>query len=92
MNVTKSEEIRSPPLLALITFLNVDYLYLLIFVRYNIMDLRGNDQLGPSGGPRYPHLFGNEYHTIAEGNKNKPICWVMKLQDGKDQPKKANDT
>ncbi len=41
--------------------------------------------------PRKPHPFGNEYHTIANGEKDgKPIMWQMKIVEGKDRPKKAN--
>ena len=41
--------------------------------------------------PQKPHLFGNEYHTIADGEKDgKPIMWRMKIVEGKDHPKKAN--
>ena len=42
--------------------------------------------------PRKPHPFGNEYHTIADGDKGYPIMWRMKLQEGKDRPKKADGT
>ena len=40
--------------------------------------------------PRKPHPFGNEYHTIADGDDGKPIMWRIKLQEGKDRPKKAD--
>eukprot|EP00804_Cyclotella_cryptica_P008982 CCRYP_003105-RA/>CCRYP_003105-RA protein AED:0.31 eAED:0.24 QI:0/0/0/1/0/0/2/0/230 len=33
-----------------------------------------------------PHPFGNEYHTIADGDDGKPIVWQIKIQDGKDCP------
>ncbi|KAL7475080.1 hypothetical protein ACHAW6_001012 [Cyclotella cf. meneghiniana] len=32
--------------------------------------------------PRKPHPFGNEYHSIADGDDGKPIMW-----QGKDRPK-----
>eukprot|EP00804_Cyclotella_cryptica_P008981 CCRYP_003098-RA/>CCRYP_003098-RA protein AED:0.21 eAED:0.21 QI:0/0/0/1/1/1/2/0/282 len=32
------------------------------------------------------HPFGNEYHTIADGDDGKPIVWQIKIQDGKDCP------
>ena len=37
--------------------------------------------------PRKPHPFGNEYHSIADGDGGKPIMWRVKLQEGKDRPK-----
>ena len=40
--------------------------------------------------PRKPHPFGNEYHSIADGDGGKPIMWRVKLQEGKDRPKNAN--
>ena len=40
--------------------------------------------------PRKPHPEGNEYHSIADGDDGKPIMWRVKLQEGKDRPKKAN--
>ncbi|KAL7462616.1 hypothetical protein ACHAXS_004556 [Conticribra weissflogii] len=40
--------------------------------------------------PRKPHPYGNEYHTIADGDKGSPIMWRMKLQEGKDRPKKSD--
>ncbi len=36
--------------------------------------------------PRKPHPFGNEYHTIADGDQGKPIMWRAKVQEGKDRP------
>ena len=39
--------------------------------------------------PRKPHPFGNEYHTIADGDGGKPIMFWIKLVEGKDRPKKA---
>ena len=36
--------------------------------------------------PRKPHPFGNEYHTIADGDQGKPIMWRAKIQEGKDRP------
>ncbi len=40
--------------------------------------------------PRKPHPFGNEYHSIADGDGGKPIMWRVKIVDGKDCPKKAD--
>jgi hypothetical protein len=40
--------------------------------------------------PRKPHPFGNEYHSICDGDDGKPIMWRIKLVEGKDRPKKAN--
>ena len=45
--------------------------------------------------PRKPHPFGNEYHNIADGFmekvlEGKPIMWRVKLQEGKDRPKKPD--
>ena len=45
--------------------------------------------------PRKPHPFGNEYHSIADGATEKvlegnPIMWRVKLQEGKDHPKKPD--
>jgi hypothetical protein len=37
--------------------------------------------------PRKPHPFGNEYHSIADGDDGKPIMWRIRLQEGKDRPK-----
>ncbi len=34
--------------------------------------------------------FGNEYHSIADGDDGKPIMWRLKIVEGKDRPKKAN--
>ncbi|KAL7524687.1 hypothetical protein ACHAXR_004709, partial [Thalassiosira sp. AJA248-18] len=42
--------------------------------------------------PRKPHPFGNEYHSIADGDQGRPIMWRIKLQEGKDRPKKADGT
>ncbi len=41
--------------------------------------------------PRKPHPFGNEYHTICDGEfgLENPIMWHVKLQEGKDWPAKA---
>jgi hypothetical protein len=39
--------------------------------------------------PRKPHPFGNEYHSIADGDDGRPIMWRVKLQEGKDRPKNA---
>jgi hypothetical protein len=41
---------------------------------------------------RKPHPSGNEYHSIAYGDDGKPIMWRIKLQEGKDRPKKADGT
>ena len=41
--------------------------------------------------PRKPHPFGNEYHTIADGDGGNAICWRAKLQEGKDRPKNGNE-
>ncbi len=40
--------------------------------------------------PRKPHPFGNEYHSIADGDDGKPIMWRVKIVEGKDKPKRAN--
>jgi hypothetical protein len=40
--------------------------------------------------PRKPHPRGNEYHSIADGDDGKPIMWRVKLQEGKDRPKKPD--
>ena len=39
--------------------------------------------------PRKPHPQGNEYHSIADADKDgtKPIMWRVKLVEGKDRPK-----
>ena len=42
--------------------------------------------------PRKPHPFGNEYHSIADGEtekvlEGKLIMWRVKLQEGKYLPK-----
>ena len=39
-----------------------------------------------------PYPYGNEYHTFADGNDGKPIMWRIKIQEGKDRPKKADGT
>jgi hypothetical protein len=36
------------------------------------------------------HMFGNEYHTIADGDGGKPIMFWIKLVEGTDHPKKAD--
>ena len=43
--------------------------------------------------PRKPHPFGNEYHSICDGNIDddlnncgNPIMWRIELQEGKDRP------
>ena len=40
--------------------------------------------------PRKPHPFGNEYHTIADGDQGKAIMWRVKIQEGKDKPMNGN--
>ena len=40
--------------------------------------------------PRKPHPFGNEYHSIADGDQGKPIMWRVKIQEGKDRPMNGN--
>jgi hypothetical protein len=40
--------------------------------------------------PRKPHPFGNEYHSIADGDDGRPIMFRIKLVEGKDRPKKAD--
>jgi hypothetical protein len=40
--------------------------------------------------PQKPHPYGNEYHSIADGDKGYPIMWRVKLQEGKDRPTKAD--
>ena len=40
--------------------------------------------------PRKPHPFGNEYHSIADGDDGKAIMWRVKLVEGKDRPKKPD--
>jgi hypothetical protein len=39
---------------------------------------------------RKPHPFGNEYHSICDGDNGAPIMWRVKLQEGKDRPKKSD--
>jgi len=34
---------------------------------------------------------GNLYHSIADGDQDKPILWRIKLQEGKDRPKDNNN-
>ncbi|KAL7461873.1 hypothetical protein ACHAXS_002279 [Conticribra weissflogii] len=41
--------------------------------------------------PQKPHPSGNKYHSIADGDQGKPIMWWVKLQEGKDCPKDANN-
>ena len=41
--------------------------------------------------PRKPHPFGNEYHTIADGDQGKAIMWRAKIQEGKDKPMDGNN-
>ncbi len=42
--------------------------------------------------PQKPWPFGNEYHSIADGDENghNPIMWRVRLVKGKDRPKLAN--
>jgi hypothetical protein len=40
--------------------------------------------------PCKPRPFGNKYHSIADGDDDKPIMWRVKIVEGKNQPKKAN--
>jgi hypothetical protein len=40
--------------------------------------------------PRKPHPFGNEYHSIADGDKGHFIMWRICLVEGKDRPKRPN--
>ena len=40
--------------------------------------------------PRKPHSFGNEYHSIADGDKGQFIMWCIRLVEGKDRPKLPN--
>ena len=42
--------------------------------------------------PRKPHPFGNEYHSIADGDGGRPIMWRVQIVEGKDQPKKPDGT
>ncbi|KAL9187551.1 hypothetical protein ACHAXT_001654 [Thalassiosira profunda] len=43
--------------------------------------------------PRKPHPFGNEYHSICDGDleTGNPIMWHVELQEGKDRPPEAGD-
>ena len=40
--------------------------------------------------PRKPHPFGNEYHSIADGDKGRFVMWRIRLVEGKDRPKLPN--
>jgi hypothetical protein len=40
--------------------------------------------------PWKPHPFGNEYHSIADGDDGHFIMWRVKLVEGKDRPKLPN--
>ena len=42
--------------------------------------------------PRKPHPFGNEYHSIADGDDGKPIMWRVRIVEGKDRPRKPDET
>jgi hypothetical protein len=42
--------------------------------------------------PRRPHPFGNEYHSIADGDDGKPIMWQVRIVEGKDRPRKSDGT
>jgi len=39
--------------------------------------------------PRKPHPFGNEYHTVCDGDETQgnPILWRLEIQEGKDRPR-----
>ena len=39
---------------------------------------------------RKPNPFGNEYHSIADGDDGKFVMWRIKLVEGKDRPKLPN--
>ncbi len=40
--------------------------------------------------PWKPHPFGNEYHSIADGDCGEFIMWRVKIVEGKDRPKKPD--
>jgi hypothetical protein len=42
--------------------------------------------------PQKPWPFGNEYHSITDGDENghNPIMWRIQLVEGKDRPKLGN--
>ncbi|KAL7467273.1 hypothetical protein ACHAXS_007534 [Conticribra weissflogii] len=40
--------------------------------------------------PRKPHPFGNEYHSIADGDQGRAIMWRVEIVEGKDRPKLAS--
>ncbi|KAL7472268.1 hypothetical protein ACHAXS_012601 [Conticribra weissflogii] len=40
--------------------------------------------------PQKPHPFGNEYHTICDGNQGRAILWRAEMVEGKDRPKKED--
>ncbi len=40
--------------------------------------------------PCKPHPLGNEYHSIADGDKGHFIMWRIRLVEGKDPPKLPN--
>ena len=40
---------------------------------------------------RKPHPIGNEYHSIVDGDEGNPVLYRVKIQEGKDHPKYAND-
>ena len=42
------------------------------------------------GGPQETPPFWQRYCTIADGDKNYPIMWRIKLREGKDRPKLEN--
>ncbi|KAL7475542.1 LOW QUALITY PROTEIN: hypothetical protein ACHAW6_001451 [Cyclotella cf. meneghiniana] len=37
--------------------------------------------------PLKPHLFGNEYHSIADSDDNKQIMWCNQIPEGQNHPK-----
>jgi hypothetical protein len=40
--------------------------------------------------PSKPHPFGNEYHSITNGDKGRFVMWCNCLVEGKDHPKLPN--
>jgi hypothetical protein len=42
--------------------------------------------------PRKPHPFGNEYHSIVNGDRGKPIMWQIRIVEDKDWPRKSDGT
>ncbi len=39
--------------------------------------------------PCKPHLRGNKYHSILNGDQGKPFMTQVNLQEGKEKPKDA---